>query len=682
MPCGMSDGSKRERNNTRIMGVIDFGVVAVSNERYRRVAVLNPNPTPVTMTSVVSTVRAVRVTRVEVSGAPLDSLISPSVSDAALRVSSVFRPLPPPEGCLTNEGKMAACEQAFVGGGERVAGVIPYGKSPATIPPNHVAVIDVRAAPKKEELAKMGGMLSFSFDNGRSLVAPVVLRALRGDISVVAGGVSGDRGDAAGGAVDATLELPPAFPGRPSRALLKLKSTFAEHVTVAAVSSSDPAVRLDVLSTKLKPGREVTVGEVVFDPARLPPEKAYTGLDKSTRAAARGGAFARGDGNGAPPSGDAVGFERAEPTDGAPPAEGSKGRARPSRGFLTRILFGGGGADVSESAGGADAFGPPAARKSRTTGSAVSSVRMLTLDDVAELRRQRAAWLAVTGMPDPEGKDAHAPGSKKRKHAAGRRGSRKDTAGGGSDASGGGASAAAEYSATLSLQMDAVDETSVAVRARLVRPRILLFAGEDEGDEEREGNAPELSPPPRGGFLSAGTPRARPASSISARRRRTRGPSAGARWSSTRSRIRRCACASCPSSSRTPRGRTPSRAETRGEGSSGVSSGDSSAAAAATRPGRRRTGTRCFPTPPLWRRRRRTSPASTRFTPGSRSRAASSRLSGAFPRAGPRREPRAPVGERSGRDPTRGARTRRLRPRRATRIFSRGAIRRVWVLRR
>ena len=213
VPCGMSDGSKRERNNTRIMGVIDFGVVAVSNERYRRVAVLNPNPTPVTMTSVVSTVRAVRVTRVEVSGAPLDSLISPSVSDAALRVSSVFRPLPPPEGCLTNEGKMAACEQAFVGGGERVAGVIPYGKSPATIPPNHVAVIDVRAAPKKEELAKMGGMLSFSFDNGRSLVAPVVLRALRGDISVVAGGVSGERGDAAGGAVDATLELPPAFPG-------------------------------------------------------------------------------------------------------------------------------------------------------------------------------------------------------------------------------------------------------------------------------------------------------------------------------------------------------------------------------------------------------------------------------------------------------------------------------------
>ena len=41
--------------------------------------------------------------------------------------------------------------------------------------------------------------------------------------------------------------------------------------------------------------------------------------------------------------------------------------------------------------------------------------------------------------------------------------------------------------------MDAVDETSVAVRARLVRPRILLFAGEDEGDEEREGNAPSAA---------------------------------------------------------------------------------------------------------------------------------------------------------------------------------------------
>ena len=156
VPCALSDGKYRERNGTQIMGVIDFGVVSVSNERYRRVAMFNPNPVPLRIQSVVSTVRSVHVTRVEVSGASVSSTISHAVSDAANRVPAPFRPKPPPERCLTT--RMEACEDF-----ER--------RRPSRWFRQRVTV-DVRA-PEKEELARMGGM-SPSPSTMDKLVAPVV----------------------------------------------------------------------------------------------------------------------------------------------------------------------------------------------------------------------------------------------------------------------------------------------------------------------------------------------------------------------------------------------------------------------------------------------------------------------------------------------------------------------------
>ena len=394
VPCALSDGKYRERNGTQIMGVIDFGVVSVSNERYRRVAMFNPNPVPLRIQSVVSTVRSVHVTRVEVSGASVSSTISHAVSDAANRVPAPFRPKPPPERCLTKEGRMEACKQDFD----------ETETSPVVVPPDHVVTVDVRAAPEKEELARMGGMLSFAFDNGRSLVAPVVLRALRGDVLVSGSDGNGD-GDGGGeGVVRATIELPPAFPGRPSRALLKLRSTFSEAVTVSEiVSSSDPTVRAELLSTKLRPNREVAVAEIIFDPSALPRRSAYTSLDRY-----------RG----------AVGLDI---------GANSPAPKRRATGAMAGVFGTRGSSDGIE------------VRKSKS-GSTVSTVRMLTTEDVAELRRARDAWetAARAGGADPE-------------------------------------ESSAAYSATITLQTDAVDEVPVRVATRLVRPKTLLFSADEAG---------------------------------------------------------------------------------------------------------------------------------------------------------------------------------------------------------
>ena len=148
----------------------------------------------------------------------------------------------------------------------------------------------------------MGGMLSFGLDNGRVLVAPVVMRALKGDVEVVVdeeekepkrgikplsrkkllditNAIASDTPvEGTQGGVSATVDIPAAFPGRTTVGELKLRSSFAEAVTVAGFSSEDPAVFLNVKNEKLKPGKVVSVGQIVFDPSRLTDELAYTGL--------------------------------------------------------------------------------------------------------------------------------------------------------------------------------------------------------------------------------------------------------------------------------------------------------------------------------------------------------------------------------------------------------------------
>ena len=445
----MSDGKYREKEGLSIMGVIDFGVTRVGDEKVRRVAVRNPNPVAIAIESVTSTVRAARVTRVEVSAAPLSapigaSSVSALQSEAATRRTAPFRPDPPSEGCLTERGKMAACVQSFARrGGERGGGAddasdetrsegaanetvaskaldaaTPLGDGKAfksasavIIPPDHVATIDVLAAPEEEEMARMGGMLSFALDNGRTLVAPVVLRALRGEVAVVAESRGGpgmpERRSAAAaaggdapeklGAVLATLEVPAAFPGRSTRAPLTLRSSFAEAVTVFGSASSDPAVRLEPSAEKLKPGKRVVVGEVVFDPADLDADRAYTGLARNKRTGAT--AYKAGDKARASSSGGAS--PRAERARGllrgaaASSPEKSRGVAKGGGfgGFLTRLFSFFGPGD-----GATAARWRAARRRARRAGAPRSP-----LADVGAARaratRGRAWWAARTRTP-------------------------------------------------------------------------------------------------------------------------------------------------------------------------------------------------------------------------------------------------------------------------------------------
>ena len=498
VPCAVSDGKYREKEGLSIMGVIDFGVTRVGDEKVRRVAVRNPNPVAIAIESVTSTVRAARVTRVEVSAAPLSapigaSSVSALQSEAATRRTAPFRPDPPSEGCLTERGKMAACVQSFARrGGERGGGAddasgetrsegaanetvaskaldaaTPLGDGKAfksasavIIPPDHVATIDVLAAPEEEEMARMGGMLSFTLDNGRTLVAPVVLRALRGEVAVVAESRGGpgmpERRSAAAagggdapeklGAVLATIEVPAAFPGRSTRAPLTLRSSFAEAVTVFGSASSDPAVRLEPSAEKLKPGKRVVVGEVVFDPADLDADRAYTGLARNKRTGAT--TYKAGDKARASSSGGASpGAERARGLlrgAAASSPEKSRGVAKGGGfgGFLTRLFSFFGTGD-----GGATAR--PARRRTADGARAAPGAPALSSADVEEITRARDAWARVAGGENP--------------HAA----------------------SSATVESILTVRTDAVEEVRVRVRTKLIRPKMLLFSGDDDDEFAR-----------------------------------------------------------------------------------------------------------------------------------------------------------------------------------------------------
>ena len=457
VPCAVSDGKYREKEGLSIMGVIDFGVTRVGDTKVRRVAVRNPNPVAVAIESVTSTVRAARVTRVEVSAAPLSAPIAPSSvsalqSEFATRNTPPFRPDPPPEGCLTERGKMAACVQSFArrellsetsangaDAGDILDDVLDAKKlvsSAVVIPPDHVATIDVLAAPEEEEMARMGGMLSFTLDNGRVLVAPVVLRALRGEVAVAADGNGRARvvKKVAGGDVTealATLEVPAAFPGRSTRASLTLQSSFAEAVTVFGFASSDPAVRLELSEKKLKPGKRVVVGEVVFDPAAMDADRAYTGLARNKRAGAT--------------------KDKRLPAQASsqlsPRETGSAARDGAKRGFWRRSVETVRGFAASFFGFGADSARRFAPQKRHPDGArAVPAAPALSSADVEEITRARDAWARVAGGDDP--------------HAA----------------------SSATVESILTVRTDAVDEVRVRVRTKLIRPKMLLFSGDDDDE--------------------------------------------------------------------------------------------------------------------------------------------------------------------------------------------------------
>ena len=320
------------------------------------------------------------------------------------------------------------------------------------IPPDHVATIDVLAAPEEEEMARMGGMLSFALDNGRTLVAPVVLRALRGEVAVVAESRGGpgmpERRSAAAaaggdapeklGAVLATLEVPAAFPGRSTRAPLTLRSSFAEAVTVFGSASSDPAVRLEPSAEKLKPGKRVVVGEVVFDPADLDADRAYTGLARNKRTGAT--AYKAGD--------------KARASSSAARARAERARAPPRRRrVFARSREGSRRAEALEASSGVfSRFSgrATAARWRVRRGGARRTARPRSLRRTSrEITRARDAWARVVGGENP--------------HAA----------------------SSATVESILTVRTDAVDEVRVRVRTKLIRPKMLLFSGDDDDEFAR-----------------------------------------------------------------------------------------------------------------------------------------------------------------------------------------------------
>ena len=267
VPCAVLAEGKKAKVGDDIsqMGLIDFGVVGVPAERYRRVAVYNPNPMPLTIKSVESSVRSVSVTRVEVSGSSLKTPISHVAPGSLLSTShqTSHKPPPPPPRCMTAEGKNVACKQEFWSVQHK------GGSGAVIIPPLHIATVHVLAAPEREETAPKGA-LTFYLDNGRQLIAPVAIKALKGTI-----GVSG---------MDTpVVELPPTFPGRPILAPLKLRNDFRDVVTVIGSRSTSPTFSLDLFARKLKPGRDTTAGQVAFDPAHLPRQYAYTSLGRVRR---------------------------------------------------------------------------------------------------------------------------------------------------------------------------------------------------------------------------------------------------------------------------------------------------------------------------------------------------------------------------------------------------------------
>ena len=268
VPCAAVAEGKKAKIGDDIsqMGLIDFGVVGVPGTRHRRVAVYNPNPMPLTIKSVDSSVRSVSVAYVEVSGSSLKTPISHVAPGSLLSANhrTSHKPPPPPPRCMTAEGKNVACTQEFWSVQHK------GGSGAVIVPPLHVATVHVLAAPEREETATKGA-LTFHLDNGRQLVAPVSIKALKGTI-----GVSGTD-------VPGVLELPPTFPGRPIKTPLKLRNDFRDTVTAAGSRSTAPTFSVELAGKKLKAGRDTTAGHVVFDPAQLPREYAYTSLGRVRR---------------------------------------------------------------------------------------------------------------------------------------------------------------------------------------------------------------------------------------------------------------------------------------------------------------------------------------------------------------------------------------------------------------
>ena len=207
--------------------VIDFGKLAISERRVCTMYLKNPNPEPVRLSGVSSTLsKAVRVR--------LDAVLDrdgKTIAASAVGGSAVLGGL---MGTASSEGLPLL--------------VLEAGAS-ATLQ------VELNSGPTDESA---NGALSFATDNG-PLKVPVKYATVQGSLTFS----------------PVILRFSPSFPGVVLRKAIHAKSTFNAPITIHHIASSDPRLTATLTNSTLHPGVKVQVGYVELDVSKMDEQDDY-----------------------------------------------------------------------------------------------------------------------------------------------------------------------------------------------------------------------------------------------------------------------------------------------------------------------------------------------------------------------------------------------------------------------
>mgnify|MGYP001240721403 FL=1 len=207
--------------------VIDFGELAISERRVCTMYLKNPNPDPVRLSGVSSTLsKAIRVR--------LDAVLDrdgKTIAASAVGGSAVLGGL---MGSASSEGLPLL--------------VLEAGAS-ATLQ------VELNSGPTDESA---NGALSFATDNG-PLNVPVKYATVQGSLNFS----------------PVILRFSPSFPGVVLRKAIHAKSTFNAPITIHHIASSDPRLTATLTNTTLHPNVKVQVGYVELDVSKMDEQDDY-----------------------------------------------------------------------------------------------------------------------------------------------------------------------------------------------------------------------------------------------------------------------------------------------------------------------------------------------------------------------------------------------------------------------
>ena len=207
--------------------VIDFGELAISERRVCTMYLKNPNPDPVRLSGVSSTLsKAIRVR--------LDAVLDrdgKTIAASAVGGSAVLGGL---MGSASSEGLPLL--------------VLEAGAS-ATLQ------VELNSGPTDESA---NGALSFATDNG-PLNVPVKYATVQGSLNFS----------------PVILRFSPSFPGVVLRKAIHAKSTFNAPITIHHIASSDPRLTATLTNSTLHPGIKVQVGYVELDVSKMDEQDDY-----------------------------------------------------------------------------------------------------------------------------------------------------------------------------------------------------------------------------------------------------------------------------------------------------------------------------------------------------------------------------------------------------------------------